>query len=188
MDSYRQRVYRGEVYFASFSHTTGAEILGAHPIVIVQNNIGNYYSSTVIGVVLTSSNKKETMPTHVILDEPGSPCNGSMAMAEQIFTIDKQRLKGYVGRISEYSMKRIDEAVRVSLSLNRNEPTMMCLCPRCVRGFGALPHHSVRRVDWKQQTTDLCTYCGTGNGYDYWVYDWSSLVKTQLEPASTAVQ
>ena len=87
---YRQSVHRGEVYFTEFSRTTGAEIFGTHPIVIVQNDIGNFYSGTVIGVVLTSSNKKETMPTHVILQEPGSPCNGSMAMAEQIFTIKKR--------------------------------------------------------------------------------------------------
>ena len=188
MASYKQRVYRGEVYFASFSHTTGAEIFGSHPVVIVQNDIGNHYSGTVIGVVLTSSNKKEAMPTHVILQEPGSPCNGSMAMAEQIFTIDKQRLRGYVGRLSEYSMRRIDEAMRKSLSISRKEPTMMCLCPRCVRAFEERPHHSVRRVDWKQQAKDTCTYCGMGMGYDYWIHDWSSLVKPDREPASMIVQ
>ena len=58
MASYRQRIHRGEVYFAAFPHTTGAEICGTHPVVIVQNEIGNYHSGTVIGVVLTSSNKK----------------------------------------------------------------------------------------------------------------------------------
>lgn len=188
MASYNQRVYRGEVYFASFAHTTGAEIFGSHPVVIVQNDIGNYYSSTIIGVVLTSSNKKERMPTHVILEEPGSPCNGSMAMAEQIFTIDKQRLRGYVGRLSESSMKRIDEAVRQSLSLNCKEPTMMCLCPKCVRAFEELPHHSVRRVDWRQQTKDICTYCGAGMGYDYWIHDWGSLVKQDCSLSSKIVQ
>ena len=185
---YRQSVHRGEVYFTEFSRTTGAEIFGTHPIVIVQNDIGNFYGGTVIGVVLTSSNKKETMPTHVILQEPGSPCNGSMAMAEQIFTIDKQRLRGYVGRLSERSMKRIDEAVRQSLSLNSKEPTMMCLCPRCVKAFEELPHHSVRRVDWRQQAKDTCTYCGMGIGYDYWIHDWSSLAMQNRELVSTIVQ
>ena len=188
MASYRQRVHRGEVYFASFPHTTGAEICGTHPVVIVQNDVGNYHSGTVIGVVLTSSNKKEGMPTHVILEEPGTLCNGSMAMAEQIFTIDKQRLRGYVGRLSERSMKRIDEAVRQSLSLNGREPTMMCLCPKCVRAFEELPHHSVRRVDWRQQAKDTCTYCGMGIGYDYWIHDWSSLVMQNRELVSTIVQ
>lgn len=185
---YRKSVHRGEVYFTEFSRTTGAEIYGTHPIVIVQNDIGNFYSGTVIGVVLTSSNKKEGMPTHVILEEPGTLCNGSMAMAEQIFTIDKQRLRGYVGRLSEDSMKQIDEAVQQSLSLNSKESIMMCLCPRCARAFEELPHHSVRRVDWRQQTKDTCTYCGVGMGYDYWIHDWSSLVKQNCELVSTTIQ
>ena len=177
MASYRQKVYRGEVYFTAFPNTTGAEICGTHPVVIVQNDIGNYHSSTVIGVVLTHSNKKESMPTHVILEEPGTECNGSMAMAEQIFTIDKRRLRGYVGRLSADSMARIDEAVKQSLSLTNMEPALMCLCPRCMRAFSELPHHSVRRVDWRQQAMDTCTYCGRGRGYDYWVHDWSGLLK-----------
>ena len=185
---YRKSVHRSEVYFTEFSCTTGAEIYGTHPIVIVQNDIGNFYSGTVIGVVLTSSNKKENMPTHVILQEPGSPFNGSMAMAEQIFTIDKQRLRGFVGRLSERSMRRIDEAMRQSLSLNRKEPTMMCLCPRCVRAFEELPHHSVLRVDWKQQAKDTCTYCGMDMGYDYWIHDWSGLVKPKCDMTSAIVQ
>ena len=117
------------------------------------------------------------MPTHVILEEPGTKCNGSMAMAEQIFTIDKKRLRGYVGRLSANSMARIDEAVKQSLSLTNIEPAMMCLCPRCMRAFAELPHHSVRRVDWRQQAMDTCTYCGQGRGYDYWVHDWSGLLK-----------
>lgn len=62
MASYRQRVHRGEVYFASFPHTTGAEICGTHPVVIVQNDVGNYHSGTVIGVVLTSSNQNTETP------------------------------------------------------------------------------------------------------------------------------
>ena len=188
MASFRQRIHRGEVYFAAFPHTTGAEICGTHPVVIVQNEIGNYHSGTVIGVVLTSSNKKQTMPTHVILQEPGSPCDGSMAMAEQIFTIDKQRLRGYLGRVSALSMARIDEAVRQSLSLSSREPTIMCLCPLCMREFAALPHRSVRRVDWRQETMDTCTYCGSGMGYDYWVNDWSSLLKYETPTLPALVQ
>ena len=65
---------------------------------------------------------------------------------------------------------------------------MMCLCPKCVRAFEELPHHSVRRVDWRQQAKDTCTYCGMGIGYDYWIHDWSSLVMQNRELVSTIVQ
>lgn len=188
MASYRQRVYRGEVYFASFPHTTGAEICGTHPVVIVQNDVGNYHSGTVIGVVLTSSNKKEGMPTHVILEEPGTLCNGSMVMAEQLFTIDKHRLRGFVGRLSPASMQRVDAAVRVSLGLVGTEPTLMCLCPRCMRSFEELAHHSVRRVDYRQQVKDCCTYCGRGMGYDYWIYDWSNQIKPRQPDGASIIQ
>ena len=125
MVSGKQSIFRGDVYFASFSYSTGDEIRGTHPVVIVQNDIGNQFGSTVIGVVLTSRKKKEAMPTHVILEEPGTPCDGAMAMAEQIFTIDKQRLQGFVCHLHELSMTRVDEAVRQSLALNNKEPTLV---------------------------------------------------------------
>ena len=59
---------------------------------------------------------------------------------------------------------------------------------KCVRAFEELPHHSVRRVDWRQQAKDTCTYCGMGIGYDYWIHDWSSLVMQNRELVSTIVQ
>ena len=68
-----QKIFRGDVFFADFTQATGSEISGTHPVIIVQNNIGNCHSSTVIGVVLTSRNKKESMPTHVVIDEPNVP-------------------------------------------------------------------------------------------------------------------
>ena len=167
-----QKIFRGDVFFADFTQATGSEISGMHPIIIVQNNIGNCHSSTVIGVVLTSRNKKESMPTHVVIDEPNCPLHGSMAMAEQIYTIDKQRLHGFIDHLSASSMKQVDEAIRQSLALSSTETTIVCLCGRCLQTFLHLPHHAVRRVDWTQQTKDTCTYCGRGMGFDYWVKNW----------------
>ena len=188
MASYRQRIYRGEVYFTTFPNTTGSEICGTHPVVIVQNDVGNYHSSVVIGVVLTHSIEKEYMPTHVILEEPGTECDGSMVVADQIFTIDKRRLRGYVGQLSAASMARINEVIKESLSLTNMEPELMCLCPRCRRAFAELPHQSVHRVDREQQTMDTCTFCSHGRGYDYWIHDWSGLLKAAIPEQMTPVQ
>lgn len=113
--------------------------------------------------------------------------NDIQRLVTNLFKNTKRRLRGYMGRLSEYSMRRIDEAMQQSLSLNRKEPTMMCLCPRCVRAFEELPHHSVRRVDWKQQAKDTCTYCGMDMGYDYWIHDWSGLVKPKCDMTSVIV-
>ncbi len=169
MKHVKQKYCRGDVYFAAFPNADGSENYGTHPIVIVQNNVGNYHSTTVIGVVLTSSHKKPNMPTHVILEEPGQLCDGSMAMTEQIFTLDKNRLHGYLGRLSTASMDRIDEALKLSLSLNDTETTLMCLCPRCLQAFRDLPNHFARRVNHNQQVKDTCTFCGYRMGFDYWV-------------------
>ena len=169
-----QIISRGDVYFASFPYATGSEILGTHPVVIVQNDVGNYHSGTVIGIVLTSNNQKRPMPTHVLLDEPSCMCNGSVAMAEQIYTIDRRRLRDYAGHLGAATMARINQAIHRSLGLSRAEPALMCLCPGCLKTFRDMPHHSVRRVDWNQQAKDACTYCGSEMGYDYWVRDWSA--------------
>lgn len=170
MKNNQRNIYRGDVFFSEFEHTTGSEIFGTHPIVVVQNNVGNYHSGTVIGIVLTSVNKKQEMPTHVILNEPGSLCNGSMAMTEQVYTIDKSRLRGYLGHLSAISMEQINRALSKSLALNGEDAMLVCLCGKCLHTFLDLPGHYARRFDRSQQIKEPCTYCSTGMGFDYWVF------------------
>ena len=183
MQNNKRSIYRGDVFFSEFSHTTGSEIFGTHPIVVVQNNVGNYHSGTVIGVVLTSVNKKQTMPTHVILNEPGSVCNGSMAMTEQVFTIDKSRLHGYLGHLSAVSMEQINRALSKSFALNGEDAMMVCLCRKCLNTFMELPGRYLRRVDRFQLVKEPCTYCSTGMGFDYWIF-----TKQQRQPPMNKTQ
>ena len=110
---------RGDIYFVRFGDvSTGSEQRGNRPAVIIQNDVGNTYSPTVIVVVLTSkTEKKSNQPTHCLLenDDLALP---SLALAEQIFTIDKSRILKYIGHLSPEDMRRVDDAVRISLALN----------------------------------------------------------------------
>lgn len=118
MNKTQQLIIRGDVYYAEFENATGSETSGIHPVVVVQNNLGNYYSSTIIGVVLSSQIKKENLPTHVMILNGGERLKDSMVLAEQLFTIDKQRLRGYVGHLDAATMALVDNAICRSLALD----------------------------------------------------------------------
>lgn len=109
---------RGDVYYADLSPVIGSEQGGIRPVIIVQNNVGNFYSPTVIVTILTSRHKKK-LPTHINISsgEANIPSD-SIVLLEQLRTIDKFRLKNYLGTISDEKMKQIDNAMLISLGLN----------------------------------------------------------------------
>lgn len=113
------KVYRGDIYYCDFGHVNvlGSEQRGIRPVIIVQNNIGNEYSSTVIVAPITSQMKSRHLPTHVLLEEYIFLEKG-MVLTEQIKTIDKSRLQNYLVSVSESDMAKITEAMKVSLSIN----------------------------------------------------------------------
>lgn len=117
-------VKRGEVYFADLDPAVGSEQGGFRPVVIIQNDIGNTFSTTTIAA-LTTNTRHSWMPTHVSISCDNEPLRDSVAMLEQLRTIDKSRLKSYVGRLSEMTMKKIDSALSISVgaNLHRNEET-----------------------------------------------------------------
>ena len=110
---------RGDIYYVQFGNTsTGSEQHGDRPAVIIQNDVGNTYAPTLIVVPLTSNTeKKVTQPTHCLLENEGLSMS-SMALAEQIFTIDKSRVQNFVGHLTPEEMSRVDDAVKISLALN----------------------------------------------------------------------
>ena len=111
-------ILRGEIYMADLSPVYGSEQGGVRPVLVIQNNVGNKYSPTVIIVAITSKLHKAKIPTHVeIKSTCGLPLN-SIALCEQLRTIDKARLKEKVGVLSFSEMRLIDKAVMVSLALN----------------------------------------------------------------------
>ena len=111
-------VKRGEIYYADLSPVVGSEQGGLRPVLVIQNDTGNKFSPTVIVTAITSQLSKNKIPTHVSLDAStyGLP-KDSVVLSEQIRTIDKQRLKNFVCLLDSSTMKKIDNAIRVSLWL-----------------------------------------------------------------------
>ena len=108
---------RGDIYFIRLDSSTGSEQSGTRPAVILQNDVGNTYSPTLIVATLTSkTEKKAAQPTHCLV-EP-EKLEPSIVQAEQIFTIDKSRVKRFVGHLTPEEMSRVDDAVKISLALN----------------------------------------------------------------------
>lgn len=113
-----EKIYRGDIYLANLNPYKGSEQGGKRPVIIIQNDVGNHYSPTVIVTAVTSRFfKKRALPTHVPLDNEELEKN-SLALLEQIRTIDKSRLIRKIGRVPEEKMKEIGAAIHVSLDLN----------------------------------------------------------------------
>ena len=111
-------IKRGDIYYADLSPVVGSEQGGLRPVLIVQNDIGNKYSPTVIAAAITSQKTKNQLPTHIKID---AACCGlskdSIVLLEQVRTIDKQRLKEKMGSLDNSSMNGIDKALSVSFCL-----------------------------------------------------------------------
>lgn len=113
------QVKRGDIYYADLSPVVGSEQGGIRPVLIIQNDVGNRYSPTVICAAITSRMNKAKLPTHIEIDAKRCQImKDSVILLEQIRTIDKQRLKDLIGHLDRERMKRVDEAIRVSLSLH----------------------------------------------------------------------
>ena len=110
--------HRGDVYLASLDPVMGSEQGGIRPVVVLQNDTGNYYSSTIIVAPITSkSEKKPKQPTHFYAEHIHGMDVPGMVLLEQIKTIDKRRVKKYLGKMSRQQMDKISEALETSLGL-----------------------------------------------------------------------
>ena len=112
-------IKRGDIYYADLSPVVGSEQGGLRPVLIVQNDVGNRYSPTVIAAAITSRLSKTKLPTHidVYADKVGL-AKDSVILLEQIRTIDKQRLKEKTGHLDDDIMSEVNEAITVSFGLN----------------------------------------------------------------------
>ncbi|KUP04531.1 PemK family transcriptional regulator [Bacillus coahuilensis m2-6] len=111
-------VKRGDVYFADLSPVVGSEQGGVRPVLVLQNDIGNRFSPTVIVAAITAQIQKAKLPTHVEIDSKRYGFErDSVILLEQIRTIDKQRLTDKITHLDEGMMEQVDVAVQVSLGL-----------------------------------------------------------------------
>lgn len=111
-------VKRGDIFYADLSPVVGSEQGGVRPVLVVQNNIGNKYSPTIIISAITSQINKAKLPTHIEISAPeyGLP-KDSVVLLEQIRTIDKKRLREKIGRFSNDMMADVDKCLKISLGL-----------------------------------------------------------------------
>ncbi len=111
-------VKRGDIYYADLSPVIGSEQGGVRPVLIVQNNVGNKHSPTVIAAAITSQTGKARLPTHIELNARAYGLSrDSVILLEQVRTIDKKRLKERMGTLDDSLMLRVDNAIAVSFGL-----------------------------------------------------------------------
>lgn len=112
-------VKRGDIFYADLSPVVGSEQGGTRPVLIVQNDMGNKHSPTVIAAAITSQMNKARLPTHIELVGPTvGLTKNSVVLLEQIRTIDKKRLREHMGRLDETIMNKVDDAIAVSFGLH----------------------------------------------------------------------
>ena len=171
-------VLRGQMYFAALDPVIGSEQGGNRPVLVIQNDVGNRFSPTVIVAPITTQIKKMRQMTHIGIPPYFGLSQNSMAMLEQIRTIDKSRLGDYVGCLDDDVMDYIDEALGISVGLKSffgqddgskeevPDEMVLTLCGTCLRQFILSPEHIVRRID-RTRTKEPCMYCQVRAGYDY---------------------
>ena len=126
MDNQQSIVRRGEIYYADLSPVVGSEQGGMRPVLIVQNDVGNRYSPTVIAAAITSQQNKARLPTHIEIEARtyGLTKNSGVRL-EQVRTLDKRRLRERMGCLDEKAMQRVDGAIAISLGLRSERDTTM---------------------------------------------------------------
>ena len=129
-------IRRGDIYYADLSPVVGSEQVGLRPVLIVQNDIGNKYSPTVIAAAITSKMSKAKLPTHIdIYAKDVGLQKNSVILLEQIRTLDKRRLKEKMGHLDDAMMHHVNTAIAISFGLGTPEEDAQA------RAFmGSLPH------------------------------------------------
>ncbi len=113
------KVQRGDIYYADLSPVVGSEQGGVRPVLIVQNNVGNRFSPTVIAAAITSQKDKAPLPTHIhVHSGENGLAKDSVVLLEQIRTLDKRRLREHMGHLDARSMTQVDRALEISFGLH----------------------------------------------------------------------
>lgn len=118
MEHFSSNIKRGEIYYADLSPVVGSEQGGMRPVLIVQNNVGNRFSPTVIAAAITSQLNKAKLPTHIEIEaRTYGLSKDSVVLLEQVRTLDKRRLREKMGRLDEQVMVQVDDAIAISFGL-----------------------------------------------------------------------
>jgi mRNA interferase MazF len=116
----KKTIKRGDMYYAELNPAVGSEQDGKRPVLICSNDLGNKYSPTVVVVPLTGNIMKRQLPTHVVIPKTNGLEHDSLALAEQIRTLDRSRLRCYIGHISKEQQSDIDMALAVCVGIEKS--------------------------------------------------------------------
>lgn len=158
------------MYYVDFGKGIGSEQEGYRPVVIIQNNVGNRHSPTVIVAAISSKvDIKPKLPTHYFVNAEDGLELPSVILMEQLRTVDKQRLGKYIGRLKKKHIDGMNHALAISIGLaqNTSPPLLMCLCSACANNFRSTGVYILRRINPEHGRKDICTYCNQRMGFDY---------------------
>ena len=162
--------YRGELYYADLGKGIGSEQEGYRPVVIIQNNLGNKYSPTIIvAPVTTNHESKAKLPTHCYIGAESGLDASSVILLEQLRTIDKKRLGNYVGRLNRTHLRQLNHALAISVDLKEPKKTKIriYLCRTCAHNFYDAGSFILRRIGRLQTNNQACCYCGQKKSIEY---------------------
>jgi len=167
-------IKRGEIYYANLNPIIGSEQGAIRPVLVVQNNIGNKYSPTIVVIPITCNLKKKFLPTHVKIPLSSGLEVDSLALVEQIRTIDRSRFGEYVGCIEKNVQLRIDDALIICVGIKESHSTKcdmltLCLCPQCKRNFMDSGCILVKK-GW-QKKKGSCDFCEARQGFIFGVFN-----------------
>lgn len=110
---------RGDLFYANLNPVIGSEQGGVRPVLVVQNDVGNKFSPTLLVAAVTGSHPKKNLPTHIRVDTRGNGLyKDSIILLEQVRTVDRKRILQYIGHLDDKTMREVDNALRVSFGLN----------------------------------------------------------------------
>ena len=113
----RKAIRRGDLFYADLNPVVGSEQGGIRPVLVIQNDVGNHFSPTVVAAAITSRKAKNSLPTHILLENVPGLAPTSLLLLEQLRSIDRKRLRGYIGRISKEKMLEVDAALAISIGI-----------------------------------------------------------------------
>lgn len=113
----RKAIRRGDLFYADLNPVVGSEQGGIRPVLVIQNDVGNHFSPTVVAAAITSRKAKNSLPTHILLENVPGLAPTPLLLLEQLRTIDRKRLRGYIGRISKEKMLEVDAALAISIGI-----------------------------------------------------------------------
>ena len=113
----RKAIRRGDLFYADLNPVVGSEQGGIRPVLVIQNDVGNHFSPTVVAAAITSRKAKNSLPTHILLENVPGLAPTSLLLLDQLRTIDRKWLRGYIGRISKEKMLEVDAALAISIGI-----------------------------------------------------------------------